>query len=360
MASREMELAGLPQTGDPPRGLLAAILGRLIKPFRRGVPPEPRPPTGFFTDTTVCIGCKACEVACKAWNELAADGFYWSGNSYDHTGTLSATSWRHVKFIEQFSPVLPLPLGEGGGEGSCEMPPAILHPNPLPEGEGTKNRSLPAREWGEGGAVDPKPSGMGFSLDVLLNETKEGRWLMMSDVCKHRVTAPCQQACPTGAIIHTEFDNVFIQPDICNGCSSCVAACPFGAITRSSVDGHSHKCTLCYECQRDGLVPACAKACPTQSIQFGPIDELRERARGRVEDLHSRGVTSAYLYGDTPSKRYSELNSFYLLVDRPSVYGLPDNPFNPWLHMKGDYIRAIVSGLTAIAALLAMLFLLGN
>jgi formate dehydrogenase iron-sulfur subunit len=321
MASREMELAALPQTSDPPRGLLSAILGRLIDPFRRGVPPEPSPPTGFFTDTTVCIGCKACEVACKEWNQLAADGFHWSGNSYDNTEALSATSWRHVKFIEQFPP------------------------------DNSLSRLV---------SENLKPSGTGFSLDMLLNEPKEGRWLMMSDVCKHCVTAPCQQACPTGAIVHTEFENVFIQPDICNGCSSCVAACPFGVITRSSVDGHSHKCTLCYDRQRDGLVPACAKACPTQSIQFGPIDELRERARNRVEDLHSRGVTTAYLYGDTPSKSYSQLNSFYLLVDRPSVYGLPDSPFNPWLHMKGDYLRAIVSGLTPIAALLAVLFLLGN
>ena len=94
MASREMELAGFPQTSDPPRSPLSALLGRLIDPFRRGVPPEPRPPTGFFTDTTVCIGCKACEVACKAWNELAADGLHWSGNSYDHTGTLSASCAR--------------------------------------------------------------------------------------------------------------------------------------------------------------------------------------------------------------------------------------------------------------------------
>jgi formate dehydrogenase iron-sulfur subunit len=321
MASREMELTALPQTSDPPRGLLSAILGRLIDPFCRGVPPEPRPPTGFFTDTTVCIGCKACEVACKEWNQLAADEFHWSGNSYDNTEALSATSWRHVKFIEQFPP----------------------------------DNSL-SRLVSEG----LKPSDTGFSLDMLLNEPKEGRWLMMSDVCKHCVTAPCQQACPTGAIIHNEFENVFIQPDICNGCSSCVAACPFGVITRSSVDGHSHKCTLCYDRQRDGLVPACAKACPTQSIQFGPIDELRERARNRVEQLHSRGDTTAYLYGDTPSKSYSQLNSFYLLVDRPSVYGLPDSPFNPWLHMKGDYVRAIVGGLTAIAALLAVLFLLGN
>jgi formate dehydrogenase iron-sulfur subunit len=180
---------------------------------------------------------------------------------------------------------------------------------------------------------------------------------MMSDVCKHCVTAPCQQACPTGAILHNEFENVYIQPDICNGCSYCIAACPFGVITRASFDGHSHKCTLCYDRQKDGLVPACAKACPTQSIQFGPIDELQKRAKNRVEELHRRGLTSAHLYGEAPSETYSGLNSFYLLVDRPSVYGLPEKPFNPWLHMKGDYVRSLVGALTAIAALVAVLLL---
>src|SRR2546423_228747 len=227
MASREKELTGLPPGCDPPRGRLAALTDRLVGPFRRGVPPPPRPATGFYTDTTVCIGCKACE-------------------------------------------------------------------------------------------------------------------------------APCQQACPTGAILHNEFENVYIQADICNGCSYCVAACPFGVITRASFGGHAHKCTLCYDRQRDGLVPACAKACPTQSIQFGPINELRERARKRVEELHRRGLAGAYLYGDATTDNYSELNSFYLLVDRPSVYGLPEDPFNPWLHMKGDYVRAVVSGLAAVVVLLTL------
>ncbi len=316
MISRERELAGLPQTADPQRGRLSALLQRLIGPFRRGVPPRAQPATGFYTDTTVCIGCKACEVACKQWNQLPADGFHWSGNSYDNTGELSATSWRHVKFIEQFP-----------GDG----------------------------------AADPSPSTKRLSLDVLPNsEPTKGRWLMMSDVCKHCVTAPCQQACPTGALIHNEFENVYIQPDICNGCAYCIAACPFGVITRSSFDGHAHKCTLCFDRQRDGLVPACAKACPTQSIQFGPIDELREKARKRVEELHRRGVPGAYLYGDAPTDTYSGLNSFYLLVDHPSVYGLPEKPFNPWLHMKGDYLRAVVSGLAAIAVLLTVVFLLGH
>jgi formate dehydrogenase iron-sulfur subunit len=291
--------------------LASDTLARVIEPFRRGEAPEPRPATGFYTDTTVCIGCKACEVACKQWNQLPADGFDWTGNSYDNTGGLSATSWRHVKFIEQF-------------------------PEQFPGG------AVPVLPGPDSDAFDP------------------GRWLMMSDVCKHCVAAPCQHACPTGAIIHNEFDNVYIQPDICNGCAYCIAACPFGVITRSTIDGHAHKCTLCFDRQRDGLVPACAKACPTASIQFGPIDELRQRAEQRVEELHARGVAGAYLYGDAPGPTYSALNSFYLLVDRPSVYGLPESPVNPWLAMKGDYLRAILSGLVSIAALLAALILGGG
>jgi formate dehydrogenase iron-sulfur subunit len=295
---REKELSGLAPNSDPAEAS-PSPLERALAPFRREPPPAPQPPTGFYTDTTVCIGCKACEVACKQWNQLPADGFAWIGNSYDNTGELSATSWRHVKFVEQ--------LAGAGAEG-----------------------------W------------------------HTDRWLMMSDVCKHCVAAPCQHACPTGAIIHNEFGNVYIQPDICNGCAYCIAACPFGVITRATVDGHAHKCTLCYDRQRDGLVPACAKACPTASIQFGPIDELRERARRRVEELHQRGVESAYLYGDAPGATYSELNSFYLLVDRPAVYGLPEVPVNPWLQMKGDYVRAVVGLLVSMALVLATLLLQGR
>jgi formate dehydrogenase iron-sulfur subunit len=333
MASREQELSVLPQTTDPPRGRLSQLLGGLIKPFLhdepRGLAPEvlgrliypflhgeapkPQAPTGFYTDTTVCIGCKACEVACKQWNQLPSDGNNFSGNSYDNTNELSATTWRHVKFIEQFS-----------HESTTTL-----------------------------GSLDQLAS-----LAAVSDESPLNRWLMMSDHCKHCVASPCHQACPTGAIIQNEFQNIYIQADICNGCSCCIAACPFGVITRSEMGGHSHKCTLCYDRQRDGLEPACAKACPTQSIHFGPVDELREQARKRVEQLHQRGVPQAYLYGDVPTETYSEMHSFYLLVDRPSVYGLPDAPFNPWLHMMGDYVRSVAGGLAAIAVLLAVVFLL--
>ncbi len=309
MAVREKELAALPPGSDAPHG--PALLDRLAGPFRRGTPPPPEPATGFYTDTTICIGCKACEVACKQWNQLPADGFHWTGNSYDNTGELSCTSWRHVKFIEQLAPT-------------------------------------------------PSANGGRIALDLVPTAPQPNRWLMMSDVCKHCATAPCQQACPTGAIIHNEFQNVYIQPDICNGCSYCVAACPFGVITRATFDGHSHKCTLCYDRQKDGLVPACAKACPTGSIQFGPLTELRKRAGKRVEELHHQGVDRAQLYGDDAGETYSALHSFYLLVDRPSVYGLPDKPFNPWLNMGGDYVRALVGALAAIAVLVVVFLLLGH
>src|SRR4051812_48487818 len=60
---------------------------------------------GFFTDTTVCIGCKACEVACKQWNDLPADGStFRRGGSYDSTVSLGASTWRHVRFVESVTP----------------------------------------------------------------------------------------------------------------------------------------------------------------------------------------------------------------------------------------------------------------
>src|SRR5881409_2819863 len=200
--SVSMQLESSDRRSQEPR--LLELTHSLRSILHKEPPPPPQPATGFFTDTTLCIGCKACEVACKQWNQLPSDGFQWSGNSYDNTGELSATSWRHVKFIEQFTPPPPSSAEQAGSR---------------------------------------------VALDLVPSAPLENRWLMMSDVCKHCVTAPCQQACPTGAILHNEFENVYIQADICNGCSYCIAACPFGVISRASFDGHSHKCTLCYDRQ---------------------------------------------------------------------------------------------------------------
>jgi len=150
----------------------------------------------------------------------------------------------------------------------------------------------------------------------------------MSDVCKHCVQAGCLEVCPTGAIIRTEFDTVVIQSDVCNGCRLCIAACPFGVIDINPVSNTAQKCTLCYDRLQHGLEPACSKACPTDSIRFGPISELRKLAQQRVEQLHALGERRAWLYG-ADERMLGGLNAFYLLVDEPEVYGLPRNPKLP-------------------------------
>ncbi len=237
-----MSVAGI----DP-----AAIAGHVDHP----------PRMGFFTDTSVCIGCKACEVACKEWNTLPAEGLALSGMSYDNTQALGASTWRHVAFIEQ-----------------------------------------PA-------------------------DTDDGlRWLMSSDVCKHCTEAACLDVCPTGALMRTEFGTVVVQDDVCNGCGYCVSACPFGVIDRREIDGGAHKCTLCYDRLGEGLTPACAKACPTESIQFGPLDELRELAQQRVADLHDAGMPEAQLYLEDAGNGIGGAGAFFLLLDQPEVYGLPPDP----------------------------------
>ena len=237
---------------------------------------------GFFTDTTLCIGCKACEVACKEWNQLPQDGYTYTGMSYDNTAELSGYTWRHVAFVEQFD----------------------------------------------------KPS--------------QNRWLMESDVCQHCTHAGCLDVCPTGAIIRTEFGTVVIQDDVCNGCGYCVVACPFGVIGEKTQEGTMGKCTLCYDRLKAGEQPACAKACPTESIQFGNVVELRDRAEKRLERVRAKHP-EASLYLDNPNDGIGGGGSTFLLLDKPEVYGLPPDPVVPTKYLP-EMWRAAGS---------AMLMLLG-
>jgi formate dehydrogenase iron-sulfur subunit len=154
----------------------------------------------------------------------------------------------------------------------------------------------------------------------------DSRWLMASDVCKHCTHAACLDVCPTGALVRTEFGTVIVQADVCNGCAYCVSACPFGVIDRREDDGRAWKCTMCYDRLRGGLEPACAKACPTDSIQFGPLEELRAVAQARLDELHAAGVSEARLYGADPADGIGGAGAFFLLLDEPQAYGLPPDP----------------------------------
>jgi formate dehydrogenase iron-sulfur subunit len=286
---------------------------------------------GFFTDTSVCIGCKACEVACKEWNAVPAQpGGGFTGHSLDNTGDLGANAWRHVAFVEQATGAEPTPIAEQVGLewfGDEPQPP-----------------------------VDVATTGSPQRSEGLVPDF---RWLMASDVCKHCREAACLEVCPTGALFYTEFGTVVVQDDVCNGCGYCVTACPFGVIGRRESGlprgGGAHKCTLCYDRLRSGQQPACAAACPTDSIQFGPLEELRERARGRLDELVEAGVPGAQLYGDDPGDGVGGFGAFFLLLDDPEVYGLPPDPVTPTRRLWRMWGAAAVAG-GALAAGVAAAF----
>src|SRR3954454_8824123 len=239
--------------------------------------------TGFFTDSTLCIGCKACEVACKEWNDVPHDGFNFSGLSYDNTLTLGHSTWRHVKFVEH-EPV----IGRGGNA------PELMS------------------------------------------------WEFSSDVCKHCENAGCLEGCPTGSIGRTEFGGVDVQPDICNGCGYCVVSCPFGVIDKRPDDGRAFKCTFCYDRQKAGLKPACATACPTESIQFGPLEELKARGKKRVAELQQRGYADAALY-DPQETSVGGINAFFVILGEPENYNLPPAPQIPTIYQKSAWTSALIS-----------------
>ena len=232
----------------------------------------------MFTDTSLCIGCRACQVACKQWNELPMEQPEWTGTYQNHAHFTDKT-YRLVRFIEK---------SEQKGDLA---------------------------------------------------------WLLMSDVCKHCGEAGCLEACPTGAIYRTEYGTVNINQDVCNGCRYCVSSCPFGVVAFNHDTGTASKCTFCNDRIHNGLGPACAKACPTDSIQFGFRDELVAKAKNRVEKLKGMGLKNARLYGADPGDFLGGLNAFFLLLDKPGTYNLPDKPKLPQRNVFVDSVLSIGSAL---------------
>jgi formate dehydrogenase iron-sulfur subunit len=260
-----------------------------------GIPPGVT--TAFLTDSTLCIGCKACEVACKEWNDIEADGLELTGFSYDNTKALGHSTWRHVKFVE--------------------------------------------------GTPEPGVGG---------NSPSQVSWEFSSDVCKHCEVAGCLEACPTGALVRTEFGGVHLQPDVCNGCAYCVISCPFGVVQKNEEDGRAFKCTFCIDRQKAGLEPACAKACPTESIKFGTLENIRAEAATRMDILHDRGMHDAQLY-DAEGTSVGGLHSLFLIRGEPETYNLPPRPEVPTIYLQDAWKSAAVEALTMVAGVAASFLL---
>jgi formate dehydrogenase iron-sulfur subunit len=146
---------------------------------------------------------------------------------------------------------------------------------------------------------------------------------------------------------------VVVQEDICNGCGYCVPACPYGVIDQREDDGRVWKCTMCYDRLGAGQEPACAKACPTDSIQFGELDVLRERADERLTQLHDAGVDDAQLYGRDPDDGVGGNGAFFLLLDEPEVYGLPPAPVVTTRDLPPMWRRAATAAATLLVGLAA-------
>jgi formate dehydrogenase iron-sulfur subunit len=308
--------------GAPQTERLAAGAGLTVHAWPESYGDRAKPRVGFFTDTSICIGCKACEVACKEWNQIPMRSGSrppsFSGKSYDNTLDLGANTWRHVAFVEQ---------------------------------------QVPADAVEGGSLVDVAARGQ--AIDAGLHTYQEGdgiRWLMASDVCKHCTDAACLEVCPTGSLFRTEFGTVVVQEDICNGCGYCVPACPFGVLDKREEDGRVWKCTLCYDRLRDDKEPACAQACPTNSIQFGELDELRERAQKRVTALRDAGQDKARLYLADEENGIHGAGAFFLLLDEPEVYGLPPAPVDTTRDLAEIWTAAGVAALGLAAGLLAAVF----
>jgi formate dehydrogenase iron-sulfur subunit len=320
--------------------------------------PDVKPRKGFFTDTSICIGCKACEVACKEWNRNPRDGdLELLGSSYDNTGALGASTWRHVAFIEQKRDAIQQARESGRALVDLGMPGMSAPDTPAPD--------TPA----PGASADGTPASPAATAIL---DTPEFRWLMASDVCKHCTHAGCLDVCPTGALFRTEFGTVVVQDDVCNGCGTCVAGCPFGVVERRTDGtaapktkrgerkgeqpevpnlGVAQKCTLCYDRLVDEQTPACAKTCPTTSIKFGDHAEMVDLARQRVAELHAEGRTEARLYGANELDGVGGTGSVFLLLDEPEVYGLPPDPRVPTADLPRMFKRAglAAAGMAAAA-----------
>lgn len=223
------------------------------------------PRKGLLITPDLCIGCRACQVACKSWNDLPAEKTKNNG-THENPPDLSAYTYNKIRFIEKL---------DGNGEV---------------------------------------------------------RWLFVSRRCMHCGEPACVQVCPVGAM-QKDMDTgiVFYDKGICIGCKACGAACPFN-VPRYDKQGKISKCHMCIDRVRAGLVPACAKTCPTGAICFGDRDSLIEKAKKEGFKV---------LYGE---KELGGLGVIFAINETPSYYELAESPkVSEKVVALGDILRILVS-----------------
>jgi formate dehydrogenase iron-sulfur subunit len=195
----------------------------------------------------LCIGCRACQIACKSWNQLPAQKTKNSG-TYENPPDLSAVNFNKIKFTE-----------------------------------------IPSEK-------DPM------------------RWLFISQRCMHCEEAGCMKVCPSpGALTRSKDGAVVTNKDKCIGCHLCLAGCPFN-VPRYGKDGKMSKCTQCADRMEHGMIPSCAKTCPTGAIAFGDRDAMIAKAK-------KNGYATVYGEADLGG-----LGALFAFKDAPKVYGYADKP----------------------------------
>lgn len=208
---------------------------------------------GILIDTTLCIGCRLCQVACKKKNQLPPDPDNLpQGKTYPPQ--LSATTYTHVEFRE----VKGIPA-KVAGAGSRPCAPAT---------QSDCDKMTPA---------------------IRTVKTQ----------CMHCLNPACASVCPVGAIQKTARGPVVYDQDKCMGCRYCMAACPFNIpkFEWDSANPRIRKCSMCADLVEQGKPPACVSACPVQATIFGPRAQLVAEAQSRIRQ--NRDGYTPYIFGLT-------------------------------------------------------------
>ncbi|MDR7078674.1 formate dehydrogenase iron-sulfur subunit [Neobacillus niacini] len=218
-----------------------------------------------FVDVTKCDGCRACMVACKNWNDLPAEPQDFLGSAQSHVKT-TADTWNVLQYIEHE------------------------------------------------------------------NSTGKLDYLFRHSACFHCTDAACEKVCPENAISYTEFGTVVIDHEKCVGCGYCVNNCPFEVISlKEYIDKNgdkyrkANKCTMCTDRLEEGLQPACVTTCHTGAMEFGDKAAMIKKAEERVKQIKDR-YPNAQVYNP---QGVGGTHTVYVLAEKPSVYGLPENPKVP-------------------------------